>query len=507
MKTLMMWLLCCQLVAAIEAELPADANRRKVVEAATSAASVSSQDGMSAMTVENMQDITGVEGNEPAANLFGNRTSMKVTRKAALELSCRPGASGYKIGLRLEMIGCSGDSPVTSARVAWCEVRDGINCHSARKTVTIPVTGEIRSDSQRFRLLSCRRTAAGSRCRFELLSMLEDAFSGSGDHLEKAAKKREQDHPNFVLGSIEASQANPDYHDFEKEGEASKNYINSSYDQLIKKGEMQVYRNSPDDIKRYGIRTGVIGIDNIADNRQNQCKGSSLADAKTCVSGYPLKEYICHNDDGKVCRYVRAKTVEVCTESLVASCGSKTRCSAADADSRGPLKNLGFSGDFRGTHAYPGMVLSSGSNDGLEYGFHTGSVTFNLLKKSNVTAMTIRRLDIDDMATITVNGTLVLNAWGENIRSLNDMRLVGICPGGLRGSDGACHSGEGGDTVVADVNLDITPYLVEGLNSIDVALGVIGRGSLEIGLHYEGYCGCIINKQWNTSCAATNILR
>lgn len=512
---LFLLLLFTKAALSIEAELPTDEKKKKIAQLVSETASTSMADGMASMTEEKLNELAGVESSDTGSNFGGSGTNLSITRSGRASITCGSTNPVSAPGIKVNSATClTSGNAVTFVHLSWCSVVNGIDCGpNPNLYVGVAPGNTIKSGSITITDMNCTEdTGSPIKCNMAYKVLSVDAFDGSGDSLAKTARDRENANPSFVLDSLEASQKHKLYGEIEKEAQGSKDYMQSSYKQLAEDGEIPVYRNSPEDIDKYGKRTGLIGVDYATNDPKNQCTGTDLTNSQQCVSNYKLTEYVCPQESDIKCEYKRPEKEEICTERLIASCSTKQSCSSnSEGQAKGPISNV-QSDKWNVSWSYPTLSTSSpGGNGGLGAGNYIHRIKFNVNRKSNVKSFILKYVDIDDMINIKVNGFRVFALVWSNKGNDHIYQGQANCPPGHLAYGPSptnilrCSKNDfGGDDY--HPNRDVRWALRTGENIIDVLVGVRGSGEYSAQWEVQGYCGCIFNESWEKVCNANSIL-
>ena len=513
-------LICLGLASVVFADLNVDPNQSNESQNASSsaldAAGSARQFGINNMSEGSFEEFTGAN-TDSTANFGGSSTNMGLSQTIDFNLSCVEDASKYAGGYMFYSSGCSvTGTSVISHSIRWCYLKDGIRC-SEEGSLSLG-SGDVASiQASRLTSVNCRATS----CNYSFSSSLTSSFDGS--NLEQEGSDLDDAEGSFVFDSIEEITGNPDlgFSDAQNEAAGLQGYIDRSYGDLTESGEMPIYRNSEDDIARFGERIGSISVPFGTDEESTVCTGIDLTQLESCNSPYPVIEYTCEPTDDLSCHYKREMEVENCTRRRIVSCDSFNVCqNQTDFNNAGPLSNLRKtrSEGWGFNVSYPSITVSSCNDNCLDPGFYKETMSFNIDNMSKLLSFKLSSYRIDDFFGLIVNGRFVHSSWDGQDRTSTGRypvgeELVDINTGPIFGSplpfmityivfdDSSRTNDDKGNTSLSP-NINLIPYLVEGENNIEIAIGVLGSGEAHLNFTVTGNCSCNTSEYWEESCNA-----
>lgn len=474
------------------------------------AAGIMSSSALKQMGEEDMNSMFAIDSSDSMANYGGSDTNLSLVRTFEFELSCVDPGDEYRGivrgGYYFEGLDCNAVSGGVSTVVfSWCEHADGFRCDDDMAEVEAAFEEVYELGDSELSLIGC---VGVDKCSFLFVSRQSDNFDGSD--LENEGIARDDAEGSYVFDLIEANENSEYYDDANKEVIGLQQYVDNNYEEMNETGLMGIYRNSEEDIAIYGERTGEIPVDNVAADTGTICVGIDLDNLSQCVADYPLIEYVCDNPDDLVCSYEREKSMEYCSRTKIMSCQSKIAC---QTEAQVPIKNISSS-NWPVTTSLNNIQIRSGNDNHLSSGYYESELSFNISDVENVRSFYIDYVSLDDMLSMHVNNNFVYYAMDEAIRTSENRWPVGyhkqapgqsgfLQPSGVILSDGHIHNNDYGQTITTQ-NINILPYLNDGLNTVTLRLGVRGGGEADVRFKYEAYCGCNWTETWEEVCNATN---
>jgi len=459
----------------------------------------------------------GVENMSSTGSLLSTNTKISATLSASKQFHCTDGKSVSAAYLKVTFNTC--DISGSNFNITYCPSLDGRDCTvSNQRTADLTMGVKHTFDSiNEIKIASC----VENLCILEILHTPVDEFSGD---LEAEAELRDSTNPSAATEASLSHLNNPLLDEFKAEADDTADYANRASESVETTGEMPIYRNSPSDIALLGNRNGSIAFDaNAAAGGQICTDDVSASTPETCYNTFNATEFVC-DEPAPVCSYQRH-------ESTVIDCGRKLSIAC---DRSGITSNwFNYAGNTLpanystqseillvgktytaygtsyvipayggGTEPWKGDIISNGSA-----GFTTkwmGPTTIDddpwrrpfdffisIKNVDNVTNLFLPRSQHDDIITIAVNGTPIYSHPTPSGVPASCLPLTNIekifhpkLPWRVKSycSNGSSDFGTFNDTKfsVTTPNIDIKPYLKNGLNKISIVIYIRGKGSFSV---------------------------
>lgn len=456
-------------------------------------------------------------------------TKLSATFKSSKEFTCTNDKSVFVSYMKIKFTTC--DSMNDIYEIEFCPSLDGapctqVNMRTANLTLGVPYRFD---DNNEIKIVSC----SGQRCEIEVIHVPEDEFSGD---LEQEAENRESTNPHPSTQASLANLNSPYYDEFKAEADDTSDYMNRAMQSVDDNGEMPIYRNSPTDIAQFGNRDGSIAFDAESLEGGEICTDDSANNFQTCSHTMHAAEYIC-DQDAPVCSFERVESqIQACGRKLTMTCNRPASCApsyfnysgynfpstAEQTESILLNKRYIAHGNYYFYNATASNLINltinndgsfrmknNSGNNGLDNSpyYRPYSFTFQIKDINKILRFMYTHTNHDDYLFMKVNGEPVYTAprpskVSASCLPVRDMRFVTIgkfqrvvqatCNNGSKDNGKYDDRGQ----YNSDVNLDLKPYLNNGINTIEFTVLVIGGGDFNLLFTPEFECGCNWGEVW-----------
>lgn len=494
----------CQGAAGATAVLPGDAKKANAAKEALEISGAVSRDASSQLSQENIENMLGVTSSDSTANFGGSATNLSVMRTANLQLICKAESTASGAGVTIKTKSCNTTATsVISASIEWCKTSNGVNCDKDPINETLLPGSPSVIETSNIQINNCQLKNGQFACDMVVLNRESDSFDGS--NIEQVGKDRDNQFGNYAYDVIESYNNNNRLAEIETEVAGLQSYVNNNYDRLNETGEIDVYRNSPEDVATFGNRTGQITVDGVAGQEQQQCSAIDYSNLQSCTSNYQVTEFVCPSDSPLVCTFEREHKTEICSKQLISNCSTYKDCLVGqNGFTESSAISLIGSNRYTVTTNYPRIKFEPCSNETcLNEGYYEAEISINIKDAAAIKSFTLDSVFADDYIGVRVNSSVVFSGYRDVGGSPTGRYPTGYSGGRILFNNNSSTSYDPGK-LNSTPNYNLRPYLVSGLNKISVHLGVKDKGGFRLWFTLAPYCGCNTSDSWEEVCEANN---